>query len=63
MPIVLVGTAFWRRAIDFEFLASEGVINAEDLELFSVVDTAEEIVERLHAFYGGKPPEPASDAT
>ena len=63
LPIVLVGTAFWRRAIDFEFLASEGVINAEDLELFSVVDTAEEIVERLHAFYGGKPPEPTTDAT
>ena len=63
LPIVLVGTAFWRRAVDFEFLASEGVINADDLELFSVVDTAGEIVERLHAFYGGKPPEPASDAT
>ena len=63
LPIVLVGTAFWRRAVDFEFLASEGVINADDLELFSVVDTAEEIVERLHAFYGGKPPEPTTDAT
>ena len=24
---------------------------------------AEEIVERLHAFYGGKPPEPTTDAT
>lgn len=60
LPIVLVGAAFWRRAIDFEFLVAEGFIDAEDAALFSVVETAEEIVDVLHAFYGGKPP--AADA-
>ncbi len=56
VPIVLVGAAFWRRAIDFEFLVEEGFVNAEDVELFSVVETAEEIVSVLHEFYGGVPP-------
>ena len=60
LPIVLVGAGFWRRAIDFEFLVAEGFIDVEDAALFSIVETAEEIVNVLHAFYGGKPP--AADA-
>lgn len=56
LPIVLVGAAFWRRAIDFDFLVEEGLINAEDVELFTVVETAEDIVAALHRFYGGVPP-------
>ena len=56
LPIVLVGAGFWRRAIDFEFLVAEGFIDVEDAALFSIVETAEEIVNVLHAFYGGKPP-------
>ena len=43
VPIVLVGEAYWRRAIDFEFLADEGVIDAEDRELFWFAETAKEI--------------------
>lgn len=57
VPIVLVGTDFWRRAINFEFLIAEGFISAQDLQLFTVVDAAEEIVAALHKFYDGKPPE------
>ncbi|MBE0549922.1 MAG: LOG family protein [Rubrivivax sp.] len=53
VPIVLVGAAFWRRAIDFEFLLEEGLVNAEDVRLFAVVETAEEVVAVLHEFYGG----------
>lgn len=56
IPIVLVGAAFWRRVIDFEFLVDEGFIDAEDARLFSVVETAEEAVAVLHEFYGGVPP-------
>ena len=32
MPVVLVGEGYWRRAVDFDFLSSEGVIDAEDRE-------------------------------
>jgi uncharacterized protein (TIGR00730 family) len=47
IPIVLVGERHWRRAVDFEFLAEEGVIDAEDLELFWYAETAEEIWESI----------------
>lgn len=43
VPIVLVGQEYWRRALDFEFLADEGVIDAEDRELFWFAETADEI--------------------
>jgi len=56
IPVVLVGEAFWRRAVDFEFLADEGVISSADTELFTIVETAEEAVKVLEQFYGGRPP-------
>ncbi len=56
MPIVLVGAKFWHRLIDFAYLVDEGFIAAADARLFTVVDTAEEIVSVLEAFHAGKPP-------
>lgn len=56
VPIVLVGTVFWSRAVDFGFLVAEGVIDPADADLFSLVDTAEEAVSVLENFYDGKPP-------
>jgi uncharacterized protein (TIGR00730 family) len=43
MPIVLVGERHWRKVIDFDYLADEGVIDPEDRELFWHAETAEEI--------------------
>jgi len=43
IPIVLVGEAYWRRAVDIEFLVDEGVIDAEDRDLFWFAETAQEI--------------------
>jgi uncharacterized protein (TIGR00730 family) len=43
LPIVLVGEAFWSRAIDFDFLVEEGVIDPEDKDLFWFAETAQEI--------------------
>jgi uncharacterized protein (TIGR00730 family) len=42
IPIVLVGKHYWDNAVNFEFLAQEGVINREDLDLFEIVDNADE---------------------
>jgi len=58
IPIVLVGREFWRRAVDFDYLVEEGFISAQDVRLSTCVDAAEEIVDVLEAFYGGKPPAP-----
>ena len=38
VPIVLFGSEFWNRLIDFDVLVEEGAINAEDLDLFRILD-------------------------
>jgi uncharacterized protein (TIGR00730 family) len=43
VPVVLVGEEYWRRVVDIEFLADEGVIDAEDRELFWYAESAHEI--------------------
>jgi uncharacterized protein (TIGR00730 family) len=43
VPVVLVGERYWRRAFDGDFLADEGVIDAEDRDLFWYAETAEDI--------------------
>lgn len=56
LPVVLVGTEFWRRVVDFGYLVEEGFVSAQDAALVTRVDTAEEIVAAIQAFYGGEPP-------
>ena len=43
VPVILVGEAYWRRAFDADFLVDEGVIAAEDRELFWFAESAQEI--------------------
>ena len=43
MPIVLVGKAYWRRAVDFDFLLREGMIAAGDRRLLRFADNAAQI--------------------
>jgi len=43
LPIVLVGEAFWRQAVNLDFLVDEGVIDPEDRELFWYAESAEDI--------------------
>jgi uncharacterized protein (TIGR00730 family) len=51
LPIVLVGERFWRRAIDFDFLVEEGVVDPEDAELFWYAETADEIWAGIEGWY------------
>ena len=48
-PIVLVGSEFWGGLVDWikEQLIGSGNINAEDIDLFRVLDDADEIVKYL----------------
>ena len=53
-PIVLVGIDYWSGLIDWikdTMLAKERNINPEDLNLFRLVDTAEEAAEHIFRFY------------
>jgi len=51
IPIILFGTQYWRKVIDFRFLADQGVIADADLDLLSFADTAEEAWEIIRHFY------------
>ena len=42
IPIVLVSKYYWNRAINFDFLREEGVISHNDLDIFMIVDNADE---------------------
>ncbi|MFP4604520.1 MAG: TIGR00730 family Rossman fold protein [Bacteroidales bacterium] len=53
-PIILVGSKFWNGLVDWlkdVVLKEEHNISDEDLELFHVVDTADEAVEHINSFY------------
>ncbi|KUR72505.1 lysine decarboxylase [Novosphingobium fuchskuhlense] len=52
IPILLFGGDFWRRVVNFAALAEEGVISPGDLDLFHIVETAEEAWDHITAFYG-----------
>jgi len=53
-PIVLVGSKFWSGLVDWikDTLVGNGNISVEDVELFRVLDTADEVVDYLHSKIG-----------
>jgi uncharacterized protein (TIGR00730 family) len=53
-PIILVGQKFWEGLVDWiknTLLESEHNINPKDLDLFVIVDSAEEAVAEIDKFY------------
>jgi len=42
-PVVLFDREYWEDIVNFERLASEGMISRQDLELFTFADTAEDV--------------------
>lgn len=50
-PIVLVGSQFWSGLVDWfrDILVSRGVISPEDMDLFHVTDSPEEVVRIIEA--------------
>ena len=40
IPIILFGKEYWKKVINFEYLADLGVISDEHLNLFQYADTA-----------------------
>lgn len=54
-PIILVGSPFWSGLIDWikGTMLEAGTISAEDLDLIKIVDTEEEVVQIIDAFYKG----------
>jgi len=55
-PIILVGTEFWKGLIDWikNTLVEAGNIGVKDLDLIKLVDSEDEVVEIIDAFYKGR---------
>jgi uncharacterized protein (TIGR00730 family) len=53
IPIILVESEFWTGLIDWfsKTLVKEGMISAEDLELFQVLDKPEDVVNAIFDYY------------
>ena len=54
VPIVLIGEAYWRQVFNAGFLFQEGVIDAEDLELFWFAETASDAWQSILRWYEKK---------
>jgi uncharacterized protein (TIGR00730 family) len=52
VPFLLFGTEFWKRIINWDALADAGTISAEDLDLFRMVDTAEDAIALIDGWDG-----------
>lgn len=53
-PVVLVGKDYWQGLNNWlkSAVLKKGCISGEDLKIFTVVDTAEEVVKTIQKFYG-----------
>ena len=51
IPVVLVGREYWQNAVNMDYLVAEGVVAAEDLELFWYAETAREIWDGILHWY------------
>lgn len=53
-PIILVGTSFWNGLLNWikeMMLHKNGNVSESDLDLFTIVDTAEEVIDVINNFY------------
>jgi len=57
MPMVLVGSAYWKGLLDWleSSMLAEGNIEREDLGLFKMADTADEVVHHTLEYYRTRP--------
>src|SRR3546814_11442011 len=53
LPIILFGRDFWNRVVSFDALVEEGTIAANDLDLFHIVEPADEARDYLCAHTAG----------
>jgi len=51
LPIVLFGKEFWKRTVDFNYMAEQGMIHPEDVKLVKIVETAEEGWDHIRKFW------------
>ena len=58
LPVLLFGRSFWEKAINFDYLVTEGVISPDDLKIFNYVETAEEAADIIREYFQSRSIEP-----
>jgi uncharacterized protein (TIGR00730 family) len=63
IPVILVGTAFWRGLLDWfrDRLVKDGMIDAADMNLVQLIDEPANVVEAIFAFYEARDIEPSEE--
>lgn len=53
IPIIMVGSSYWKGLVDWikEQLLDGHYISPEDMNLFKLVDTADEVIQHINEFY------------
>ncbi|MGI9133723.1 MAG: TIGR00730 family Rossman fold protein [Rhodoferax sp.] len=51
VPVILFGTEYWKRLINFDVLVEDGTIAAQDLALFSYTDDPQQAWQIIRTFY------------
>ena len=61
IPVILVGSAFWRGLLDWfrDRLVGEGMIAPQDMDLIQLIDEPAAVVEAIFSFYESREPAPA----
>jgi len=57
IPIIMFGRDYWKQVVDFQFMADEGTIDDDDLDLFRYAETPEqawEMIQRFHRRHGAE---------
>jgi uncharacterized protein (TIGR00730 family) len=54
IPIILVGKAFWSKLLNLELLSTEAMVTPADLELLTIVESAEEAYGAIQNYYATK---------
>jgi hypothetical protein len=47
LPVILFGKEYWQNAVNWQYIADEGVISPEDLDIFTFAETADEAWESI----------------
>ncbi|GDY03276.1 cytokinin riboside 5'-monophosphate phosphoribohydrolase [Planctomycetota bacterium] len=55
IPVILFGRDYWQRLVNWEMLVEEGTVSAENLDLISYAETADECWQLIRDFYRAKP--------
>ena len=63
IPVILVNKQFWQPLLDWfqNTLHAEGMISADDLKLFKIIDDPDEVVKAIFDFYEHRDIEPSAE--